>query len=80
MVSHPELEKQVSNQDSIIDDLNVSQEEEDNGDQPYEKDKLIYNPDQINIFTQEPTIELLLRRINEETLDLAPRVNASKLI
>ena len=71
MVSHPELEKQVSNQDSIIDDLNVSQEE-DNGDQPYEKDKLIYNPEKINIFTREPTIEQLLRRINEEALDLAP--------
>jgi uncharacterized coiled-coil protein SlyX len=25
MVSHPELEEQVSNQDSIIEDLNVSQ-------------------------------------------------------
>ena len=70
MVSHPELEQQVSNQDSI-DDLNLSQEE-DNGDEPYEKDKLIYDPDKINIFTQEPTIELLLRRINEEALDLAP--------
>jgi len=71
MVSHPELEEQVSNQDSIIDDLNVSQEE-DNGDEPYEKDKLIYDPDKINIFTKEPTIEQLLRRINEEALDLAP--------
>ena len=72
MVSHPELEEQVSNQDSIIDDLNVSQEEEDKGDEPYEKDQLIYDPDKINIFTKEPTIEQLLRRINEEALDLAP--------
>lgn len=71
MVSHPQLEEQVSNQDSIIDDLKVSQEE-DNGDEPYEKDKLIYDPDKINIFTKEPTIEQLLRRINEEALDLAP--------
>ncbi len=71
MVSHPELEEQVSNQDSIIDDLNVSQEE-DNGDEPYEKDKLIYDPEKINIFTREPTIEQLLRRIDEEALDLAP--------
>jgi hypothetical protein len=70
MVSHPELEQQVSNQDSI-DDLNLSQEE-DNGDEPYEKDKLTYDPDEINIFTREPTIEQLLRRINEEALDLAP--------
>ncbi|MEG4273882.1 MULTISPECIES: DUF262 domain-containing protein [unclassified Microcoleus] len=70
MVSQPKPDRQVSNQDSI-DDLNVSQEE-DNGDEPYEKDKLIYNPDKINIFTKEPTIEQLLRRINEEALDLAP--------
>jgi len=33
---------------------------------------LIYDPDEINIFTREPTIEQLLRRINEEALDLAP--------
>ncbi|MEG4576241.1 DUF262 domain-containing protein [Microcoleus sp. N3A4] len=70
MVSQPKPDQQVSNQDSI-DDLNMSQEE-DNGDEPYEKDKLIYDPDQINIFTREPTIEQLLRRINEEALDLAP--------
>ncbi|MEG5000387.1 DUF262 domain-containing protein [Microcoleus sp. B4-D4] len=70
MVSQPKPYQQVSNQDSI-DDLNVSQEE-DNGDEPYEKDKLIYDPDEINIFTREPTIEQLLRRIDEEALDLAP--------
>jgi Protein of unknown function DUF262 len=70
MVSQPQPYQQVSNQDSI-DDLNFSQEE-DNGDEPYEKDKLIYDPDEINIFTKEPTIEQLLRRINEEALDLAP--------
>jgi Protein of unknown function DUF262 len=71
MASQPELEQQVSNQDSMIDDLNLSQEE-DNGDELYETDKLIYDPDEINIFTREPTIEQLLRRINEEALDLAP--------
>ncbi|MEG4840547.1 DUF262 domain-containing protein [Microcoleus sp. B9-D4] len=70
MVSQPKPDQQVSNQDSI-DDLNLSQEE-DNGDEPYEKDKLIYDPDEINIFTKEPTIEVLLRRINEDALDLAP--------
>ena len=70
MVSQPKPYQQVSNQDSI-DDLNLS-EEEDNGDEPYEKDNLIYDPDEINIFTREPTIEVLLRRINEEALDLAP--------
>ncbi|MEZ2227922.1 DUF262 domain-containing protein [Microcoleus sp.] len=71
MVGQPELEQQVSNQDSMIDDLNLNQEE-DNGDELYETDKLIYDPDEINIFTREPTIEQLLRRINEEALDLAP--------
>ncbi|MEG4503461.1 hypothetical protein QUA81_08120 [Microcoleus sp. F6_B4] len=35
MVSQPKPERQLSNQDSI-DDLNLSQEE-DNGDEPYEK-------------------------------------------
>ena len=70
MVSQPQPYQQVSNQDSI-DDLKLSQEE-DNGDEPYETDKLIYNPDEINIFIREPTIEQLLRRIDEEALDLAP--------
>jgi hypothetical protein len=70
MVNHPELEDQGSNQDAI-DDLTFGQEE-DNGDEPYEKDKLIYDPEKINIFTREPTIEQLLRRIDEEALDLAP--------
>lgn len=70
MVSQPRPYQQVPNQDSI-DDLNLSQEE-DNGDELYETDKLIYDPDEINIFTREPTIEQLLRRINEEALDLAP--------
>jgi hypothetical protein len=70
MVSQPKPYQQVSNQDSI-NDLNLSHEE-DNGDEPYEKDQLIYDPDEINIFTREPTIEQLLRRINEEALDLAP--------
>lgn len=69
MVTQPKLDRQISNQDSIY-DLNLSQE--DNDDEPYEKDKLIYDPEKINIFTREPTIEQLLRRINEEALDLAP--------
>lgn len=46
--------------------------EEDNDEVSYEQDKLIYNPEEINIVTREPTIEQLLRRINEEALDLAP--------
>lgn len=35
-------------------------------------DQLIYNPEDINVVTKEPTIEQLLRRIDEEALDLAP--------
>ncbi|MBW4622264.1 MAG: DUF262 domain-containing protein [Cyanosarcina radialis HA8281-LM2] len=46
--------------------------EEDNDYEPYEKDRLIYDPEKINIVTREPTIEQLLRRINKEELDLAP--------
>ncbi|MBD2559571.1 MULTISPECIES: DUF262 domain-containing protein [Nostoc] len=37
-----------------------------------EKVTFQYDPDKINIVTREPTIELLLKRINEEALDLAP--------
>jgi Protein of unknown function DUF262 len=37
-----------------------------------EKVTFQYDPDKINISTREPTIELLLKRINEEALDLAP--------
>lgn len=44
-------------------------EDEDNQE---EKVTFQYDPDKINISTREPTIELLLKRINEEALDLAP--------
>ncbi|MEG4499336.1 DUF262 domain-containing protein [Microcoleus sp. F10-C6] len=72
MVGQQEIEEELSNQDSMLDELNLMQEEEDNGDEAYETDKLIYDPEKINIFTREPTIEQLLRRIDEEALDLAP--------
>ncbi|MEG4632053.1 DUF262 domain-containing protein [Microcoleus sp. AR_TQ3_B6] len=72
MVAQPEPYNQVSNEDTTLDELNLMQEEEDNDAEPYQTDKLIYDPDEINIFTREPTIEQLLRRINEEALDLAP--------
>lgn len=49
-----------------------SLEEEDLDKEEYEKDRLIYDPEKINIVTREPTIEQLLRRINKEELDLAP--------
>lgn len=72
MVAQPEPYNQVSNEDTTLDELNLMQEEEDNDAERYQTDKLIYDPDEINIFTREPTIEQLLRRINEEALDLAP--------
>ncbi|MFK0732256.1 MAG: DUF262 domain-containing protein [Gloeotrichia echinulata GP01] len=47
-------------------------EEEDNDEEQEEKVSFQYDPDEINIVTREPTIEQLLRRIDEEALDLAP--------
>jgi len=47
-------------------------EEEDKEEEQYERDSLDYDPEQINIVTKEPTIDILLKRINEEALDLAP--------
>jgi hypothetical protein len=47
-------------------------DEEDNDDDQYEPRSFQYDPEKINIVTREPTIEQLLRRINEEALDLAP--------
>ena len=37
-----------------------------------EKRNFNYDPEKINIFTKEPTIDILLRRIDEEALNLAP--------
>ena len=47
-------------------------DEEESGEEKYEKKHFQYDPEEINIATREPTIEQLLRRINEEALDLAP--------
>lgn len=47
-------------------------DEEDNDEEQYEKVTFQYDPEKINIATREPTIEQLLRRIDEEALDLAP--------
>jgi hypothetical protein len=46
--------------------------DEDNFEEKEEKVTFLYDPEKINIITREPTIELLLKRINEEGLDLAP--------
>jgi hypothetical protein len=71
VVNQPEIAEQVFDRDSASDDFNWSQEE-DNGDETYETDKLIYDPEKINVRTREPTLEQLLRRIDEAALDLAP--------
>jgi hypothetical protein len=41
-------------------------------EEEYEPRSFQYDPDKINIATRQPTIEQLLRRINEKALDLAP--------
>ncbi|MDJ0693444.1 DUF262 domain-containing protein [Mastigocoleus sp. MO_188.B34] len=41
-------------------------------EEEYEKKTFNYDPEKINIVTKEPTIDLLLRRIDEEALNLAP--------
>ncbi|MBD2343751.1 DUF262 domain-containing protein [Anabaena subtropica] len=50
----------------------ASLDEEDNDEEQYEKVTFQYDPEKINIVTREPTIEQLLRRIDEAALDLAP--------
>ncbi|AFZ20166.1 DUF262 domain-containing protein [Allocoleopsis franciscana] len=47
-------------------------DEEDIDEQGYEASDFRYDPEKINIVTREPTIEQLLRRINEDALNLAP--------
>lgn len=46
--------------------------EEENEEEQYEKNIFRYDPEKINIVTREPTIEQILRRIDEKALDLAP--------
>ncbi|HEY9832165.1 MAG TPA: DUF262 domain-containing protein, partial [Stenomitos sp.] len=73
MVEKLEILTKFVNQDIDIDEDKLSElEEEEHDNEEYEKDQIIYDPDKINIVTREPTIEQLLRRINEEALDLAP--------
>lgn len=73
MVEKIETLTKSANQNIDIDEEQLSElEEEENENEEYEKDRIIYDPDKINIITREPTIEQLLRRINEDALDLAP--------
>jgi hypothetical protein len=46
--------------------------DEDENNQEEEKVSFQYDPEKINIDTREPTIEQLLRRIDEKALNLAP--------
>ncbi len=67
------MNAEVYKEDTDFDDTKLNNvEEADNDYEEYEKDRLIYDPEKINIVTREPTIEQLLRRIDEEALDLAP--------
>lgn len=50
----------------------ASDRDEEDSDYTYDQDAFLYDPEEINIITREPTIEQLLRRINEKVLDLAP--------
>ncbi|MDZ7962438.1 MAG: hypothetical protein RMY34_31995 [Aulosira sp. DedQUE10] len=53
----------------------LSDEETLEGEDKEEEEEKVtfqYDPEKINIVTREPTIEQLLRRIDEEALDLAP--------
>lgn len=63
--------KELKNHDTELLDEEVLSEE-DNEDDDYQPRSFRYDPEKINILTREPTIEQLLRRINEEALDLAP--------
>lgn len=51
-----------------LDEEYLDEEEEEE----YEKKTFNYDPEKINIVTKEPSIDLLLRRIDEEALNLAP--------
>ena len=53
-------------------DLFIDVEDDEDLDGEITQDRLLYNPDKINIATREPTIEQLLRRVGEDALDLAP--------
>jgi hypothetical protein len=56
----------------MVDEPTLNQEEEEENEEEQSKDTLEYDPNKINIITREPTIEQLLRRIDEKTLDLSP--------
>jgi Protein of unknown function DUF262 len=62
----------VTNLQNYMDEDTINDEDDDNEEEQYEKNTFDYDPEKINIVTREPTIEQLLRRIDQEVLDLAP--------
>ncbi len=50
----------------------LDEDENEDEDERYQTDSLEYDPEKINIASREPTIFQMLRRIDEEALDLAP--------
>lgn len=68
-----DISSQLSNQEvTFAQETSTQESEENEDDELYENATFQYDPDKINIFTKEPTIEQLLRRIDEDALDLAP--------
>ncbi|MEQ9553471.1 MAG: DUF262 domain-containing protein [Coleofasciculus sp. G3-WIS-01] len=64
---------ELNNQDLEPESLDEDTlDEADNDDEEDERRSFRYNPDEINIITREPTIEQLLRRIDQQALNLAP--------
>ena len=64
-LNNRDLEPELFDEDTLLD-------EAENDDQQDERRSFRYDPDEINIITKEPTIEQLLRRIDEKALNLAP--------
>jgi len=62
---------ELKNQNTELLDENIL-DKEDNDEEEYEPRSFQYDPEKINIATRQPTIEQLLRRIDEKALDLAP--------
>jgi hypothetical protein len=61
-----------SNKGSEVEEEEILEEEGEEDNNQEEKVTFEYDPEKINIATREPTIEQLLRRIDEKALDLAP--------
>ncbi|MEQ8996609.1 MAG: DUF262 domain-containing protein [Coleofasciculus sp. B1-GNL1-01] len=65
-LNNRDLEPESFDEDTLLD-------EAENDDQQDERRSFRYDPDEINIITRQPTIEQLLRRIDQKALNLAPK-------